>query len=100
MINIHFHAKTESRKTVILRLKNCDTLNPGNKVNAVRQNTICKVNDPYLLLGGAQPVIPPNLYTLFYMFMNIIAWGPQIKTILTVNVNVSSFYSAPLNNAT
>ena len=59
--------------------KNCDTLNPGNKVNAVRQNTICKVNNPYLLLGGAQPVIPPNLYTLFYMFMNIIAWGPQIK---------------------
>jgi len=26
------------------------------------------------LLGGAQPVIPPNLY----MFMNIIAWGPQV----------------------
>ena len=28
------------------------------------------------LLGRAQPVIPPNLYS---MLMNIIAWGPQVK---------------------
>ena len=27
------------------------------------------------LLGRAQPVIPPNLYS---MLMNIIAWGPQV----------------------
>ena len=27
------------------------------------------------LLGGAQPVTPPNLY----MYMNIIAWGPQVR---------------------
>ena len=26
------------------------------------------------LLGGAQPVIPPNLY----IFMNIIVWGPPV----------------------
>ena len=29
------------------------------------------------LLGGAQPVIPTG--SLFYMFMNIIAWGPRGK---------------------
>ena len=29
------------------------------------------------LLGGAQPVIPPNLYSLF---MNIKAWGPQVSS--------------------
>ena len=28
------------------------------------------------LLGRAQPVIPPNLYSV--MLMNIIAWGPQV----------------------
>ena len=28
-----------------------------------------------ILLGGAQPVVPLNLYS---MFMNIIAWGPQV----------------------
>ena len=33
---------------------------------------------PINLLGGAQPVIPPNLYS---MFMNIIAWGPQVTII-------------------
>ena len=27
-----------------------------------------------ILLGSAQSVIPPNLYS----FMNIIAWGPQV----------------------
>ena len=27
-------------------------------------------------LGRAQPVIPPNLYS---MLMNIIAWGPQVS---------------------
>ena len=27
------------------------------------------------LLGRAQPVIPPNLYSLF---INIKAWGPQV----------------------
>ena len=30
------------------------------------------------LLGRAQPVIPPNLYSAL-MFMNIIAWGPQVN---------------------
>ena len=29
-----------------------------------------------LLLGRAQPVIPPNLYS---MLMNTIAWGPQVS---------------------
>ena len=29
------------------------------------------------LLGRAQPVIPPNLYSV--MLMNIIAWGPQVR---------------------
>ena len=28
------------------------------------------------LLGGAQSVILPNIYSVF---MNIIAWGPQVK---------------------
>ena len=28
------------------------------------------------LLGRAQPVIPPNLYSV--MLINIIAWGPQV----------------------
>ena len=33
--------------------------------------------DLYLaLLGGAQPVILQNLYS---MFMNIMAWGPQVN---------------------
>ena len=30
------------------------------------------------LLGGAQPVIPQNLYI---MLMNIIAWGPQVNQV-------------------
>ena len=30
----------------------------------------------YCVLGGAQPIIPPNLYNYS---MNIIAWGPQVK---------------------
>ena len=29
----------------------------------------------WFLLGSAQPVIPPNLYS----FMNIVAWGPQVS---------------------
>ena len=29
-----------------------------------------------VITWGAQPVIPPNLYS---MFMNIIAWGPQVN---------------------
>ena len=32
----------------------------------------------FILLGGAQPVIPPNLY----LFMNIIAWGLQVTSII------------------
>ena len=31
----------------------------------------------FYLLGRAQPVIPPNLYSI--MLMNIIAWGPQVS---------------------
>ena len=32
------------------------------------------------LLGSAQPVIPPNLSSVFMiMFMNIITWGPQVR---------------------
>ena len=31
-----------------------------------------------MLLGRAQPVIPPNLYCLM-LFTNIKAWGPQVK---------------------
>ena len=36
------------------------------------------------LLGGAQPVIPPNLY-----FMNIIAWGPQVNSHMVPTQNAA-----------
>ena len=31
------------------------------------------------LLGRAQPVIPPNLYSAELLFMNNKAWGPQVN---------------------
>ena len=35
-----------------------------------------------VLLGGAQPVIPnANLPILCFMFMNIMAWAPQVKSL-------------------
>ena len=40
------------------------------------------------LLGRAQPVIPPNLYSLF---INIKAWGPQVKHIKILNVGQYRF---------
>ena len=39
------------------------------------------------LLGGAQPVIPPNLYS-FAFFMNIIVWGPQVNMSYKVRSNL------------
>ena len=39
------------------------------------------------ILGGARPVIPPNLYTAdMLIVMNIIAWGPQVILLLHYSV--------------
>ena len=45
--------------------------------------------EPIDLLGGAQPVIPPNLYS--YTFMNIIAWCPQVTNTIDVTEITSPF---------
>ena len=46
------------------------------------------------LLGRAQPVIPPNLYSL--MFKNIIAWGPQVTSVLNHStVELQDFSKKP-----
>ena len=50
----------------------------------------------YVLLGAAQPVIPPNLYSL--MLMNIIAWGPQVRIGATcMNVAIYNVATTTLN---
>ena len=61
---------------------------------------LAAISYAYLLMGGAQPAIPPNLYIFIniiaywaalslsfrlisiLMLMNIIAWGPQVNNSL------------------
>ena len=39
-------------------------------------------------MGGAQPVIPPNLYVI----MNIKAWGPQVMNLLVLVFVTAVFF--------
>ena len=48
---------------------------------------VCEFRSLNFLLGRAQPVIPPYLYSLF---MNIKAWGPQVRIFRYLNSQTST----------
>ena len=59
----------------------------------VKFGVFCQYYVQFLLDGPqAQPVIPPNLYS---MFMHIIAWGPQVSTKYSILLSIIYFYVIP-----